>query len=108
MSQRRHSRAKPPAALSKVFEQIKPLAAEIKRLQKQLQAAGGFANHRELLECPHCKLAEDVTVANILITSHPLTPEVDTGLRFVPADDQEKFWRCPACGRQFPGESRWE
>jgi hypothetical protein len=51
---------------------IRPLAAEIVALQKQMIALGMFANDRELLECPRC----DQTV------HEPLTDEErDEGLQ---------------------------
>ncbi len=51
---------------------IRPLAAEIVALQKQMIALGMFANDRELLECPRCGL----------MVHEPLTDEErDEGLQ---------------------------
>ena len=83
---------------------IKPLAAEIVKLQTQMKAAGMFANDRDLLECPKCGLQEDVTVDVILITCPKEFPGEDTGGRFLPLDNGEVWWRCPKCGAEFPSE----
>jgi predicted RNA-binding Zn-ribbon protein involved in translation (DUF1610 family) len=83
---------------------IKPLAAEIVKLQAQMTAAGLFANDRDLLECPKCGLLEDVTVDGMLITCLPEFPGEDTGGKFVLLDNRESWWRCPKCGVEFPSE----
>jgi len=90
-------------AYDRLVRDIKPLAAEIKRLQAQLKAAGMFCDDRELLDCPQCKLEEDVTFAGRLITTRSGSRDADTALRFQPVDDRETWWRCPACGTEFRG-----
>jgi hypothetical protein len=44
-----------------LLKAVKPLARNIRELQQKLKAMGGFAHDRELLECPKCRLQEDVT-----------------------------------------------
>jgi rubredoxin len=83
---------------------IKPLAAEILKLQAQMKAAGLFANDRDLLECPKCGLQEDVTIEGILIACPKEFPGEDTGERFIPLDDRESWWRCTKCGVEFTSE----
>ena len=87
-----------------LLSEIKPLAAEIVKLQAQMKAAGLFAEDRDLLECPKCGLQEDVTADGLLITCPREFPGEDTGGRFVPLDEREAWWRCPKCGTEFPGE----
>ena len=83
---------------------IKPLAAEIVKLQAQMKAAGLFAEDRDLLECPKCGLQENVTADSLLITCLREFPGEDTGGRFVPLDGRESWWRCPKCGTEFTSE----
>jgi hypothetical protein len=76
---------------------IRPLAKQLAALQRQAKALGVFANNRELLECPHCRLKEDVTCEGRIITCREPDLGEDTGLRFeeIMADN----FRCPACGQ---------
>jgi hypothetical protein len=75
---------------------LRRLAAEITSLQKQARSLGLFANDRELLECPNCRLMENVAAGGWLFTCRSESLDEDTGLRF------EKLFRhgfrCPACG----------
>lgn len=45
---------------------VTPLARRIAAIQEQMHALGMFANDRELLDCPHCGLWEDVTISGQL------------------------------------------
>jgi predicted RNA-binding Zn-ribbon protein involved in translation (DUF1610 family) len=76
---------------------IRPLAAEIVALQKQMKALGMFANDRELLECPRCGLMEDVAAGGLLLTVFPADLGTDTGLRFEELTPDS--FRCPSCGQ---------
>ncbi|MDP1589262.1 MAG: hypothetical protein Q8M07_16045 [Prosthecobacter sp.] len=76
---------------------IRPLAAEIVALQKQMKALGMFANDRELLECPRCGLMENVSVEGMLFTCTPTDLGTDTGLRF--DEITPDSFRCPSCGQ---------
>jgi uncharacterized C2H2 Zn-finger protein len=76
---------------------IRPLAAEIVALQKQMKALGMFANDRELLECPRCGLMEDVAANGMLLTCTPTELGNDTGLRF--GELTTESFRCPSCGQ---------
>ena len=91
-------------AFDKLAEGIRPLAEVITELRARMKAAGPFPNDRELLDCPKCKLEEDVTIEGMLITCRSDSPGVDTNLRFQPLDDREDWWVCPACGVEFRGE----
>jgi rubredoxin len=104
MSEPHHDKNEPPEGFDDLVKAVKPLAAEIQRMQSQMKAAGLFANDRELLDCPHCKLEEDVTASGVLITCQPESPGIDTGLRFQSLDTREDWWRCPVCGTEFRGE----
>lgn len=76
---------------------ICPLARRLAALQQQMKAAGLFANDRELLDCPHCGLREDVLISGVLITYREPGFHQDTGLRFeeLTAD----AFLCPSCGQ---------
>jgi len=70
---------------------IKHLAA----VQKQAKALGLFTDDRELLECPHCGLMEDVAINGLLFTYRQSDLGQDTGLRFKKVKKQ--IFRCPSC-----------
>ena len=76
---------------------LRPLARQLAALQRRMKAAGLFANDRELLDCPHCGLREDVLISGLLITCREPGFHQDTGLRFeeLTADT----FRCPSCGQ---------
>lgn len=57
---------------------------------------GIFTDDRELLECPHCGLMEDVASSGLLITCNPDSLGVDTGKRFEELPSNR--FRCPGCG----------
>lgn len=73
------------------------LAQELSRVKEQAAKLGVFTNDRELLECPKCGLAEDVTSDGFLITyrGSPRRPQ-DSGLRFEELSGEQ--FRCPSCG----------
>ena len=72
------------------------LAAELTGLKAKAKALGVFTDDRELLTCPRCGLAEDVTCDGLLITCAPSALGKDTGLRFEAVSNNQ--FRCPACG----------
>lgn len=76
---------------------IRPLARRLAAQQRRMKTAGLFANDRELLDCPHCGLREDVLISGLLITYREPGFHQDTGLRFqeLTADT----FRCPSCGQ---------
>lgn len=82
-------------------EKINQLAREIVKLRERIEGLGGFDDSRELLECPHCRLMEDVTFEGVLITSHEGELGIDTGMRFTPQLRVSDKWICPACETQF-------
>ena len=73
------------------------LCQQLERVQAEAEALGLFVGDRDLLDCPNCKLFEDVTAEGLLITSRELaTPPIDTGLRF--SQISSNTFQCPACG----------
>jgi hypothetical protein len=74
---------------------IIPLVEQLAAVQKQAKALGLFTNDRELLECPHCGLMEDVAINGLLITYREPDLGQDTGLRFKKVKKQT--FRCPSC-----------
>ena len=73
------------------------LCQQLERVQAEAAALGLFVGDRDLLDCPNCKLFEDVTAEGFLITSRELvTPPIDTGLRF--SQVSSNTFQCPACG----------
>lgn len=76
---------------------IRPLAMQLAALQRRMKAAGLFANERELLDCPHCCLRDDVLISGHFITYREPGSHQETGLRFeeLTADT----FRCPSCGQ---------
>ncbi|MDA1274472.1 MAG: hypothetical protein O2960_10545 [Verrucomicrobia bacterium] len=74
---------------------IAPLAKQIAVIRQQMHALGMFANDRELLDCPHCGLREDVLISGQLITYREPDFHQDTGLRF--EELTPGTFRCPSC-----------
>lgn len=88
---------KTPRDSDSLIAVIAPLAKQIAAIQQQMHALGMFANDRELLDCPHCGLREDVLISGQLITYREPDFQQDTGLRFeeLAADT----FRCPSFGQ---------
>lgn len=85
------------------FDDLYKIAAGLHVLKKQATALAMFTDDRELLECQHCGLKEDVTGHGILITYKEDAIDVDTGLRF-PKPDEDGVSTCPGCGETVKGE----
>lgn len=87
---------KTPHDSDSLIAAIAPLARQIAAIRQQMHALGMFANDRELLDCPHCGLREDVLISGQFITYRESGFHQDTGLRFeeLTADT----FRCPSCG----------
>jgi hypothetical protein len=81
------------------MSELKPLVSlcrELLQMQSSAKEPGIFTGDRDLLDCPNCKLFEDVTAEGLLITSRELaTPPLDTGLRF--SQVSLNTYQCPAC-----------
>lgn len=73
---------KTPRDSDSLIAVIAPLARQIAAIREQMHALGMFANDRELLDCPHCGLREDVLISGLLITYREPAFHQDTGLRF--------------------------
>ncbi len=63
-----HSHDDGNQAFDKLVEGIRPLASVIMELRAKMKAADLFPNDRELLDCPKCKLEQDVTIEGVIIT----------------------------------------
>jgi len=74
----------------------KSLLREIARVHRLAQEAGLFLEDRDLLECPRCRLLEDVGCYGLLMTYPMGAPAVDSGLRF--KKDKRGRYICPNCG----------
>ncbi len=57
---------KTPRDSASLIAAITSLANQIAAIHRQMHALGRFANDRELLDCPHCGLWEDVTISGQL------------------------------------------
>ena len=80
----------------KRFKQsMRKLAARLVEHQDRARSLGVFPGDRELLECSHCGLMEDVLCTGQLITCRSGREGQDTGLRFEELDSDA--FRCPAC-----------
>lgn len=84
------------APLNNLYASIKQLAEQLVAVQKQADQMGLFTDDRELQECPHCGLMENVTHTGLLITHREPDLDQDAGLRFTKETDQA--FRCPSCG----------
>ena len=63
---------------------------------------GLFIGDRELLDCAHCGLLEDVLIGGRLVTYQAgAVDAADSGLRFAAADDDN--FVCPQCGAVIAG-----
>jgi predicted RNA-binding Zn-ribbon protein involved in translation (DUF1610 family) len=87
-------KTKPPSN----FHVFQRLASEVSARQREIQERGGPDYSRDLLKCPNCGLAEDVTFSGMLITYNSAEDYfgVDTGLRF--SEPSGGDFKCPACG----------
>ncbi|MCX5797760.1 MAG: hypothetical protein NTY77_19900 [Elusimicrobia bacterium] len=85
------------------LERIVEMFREVEKLKKVGRELGMFMDDRELLECPHCWLAEDVDSSGFHLVTLPLDRKKDTGLRFTQIGRGGLRWRCPNCGREFRG-----
>lgn len=79
------------------FDGLNELAARLQAVKEHVRKLGMFTDDRELLECTHCGLKEDVTIEGFLYTHREGAIGDDTGLRF-PEPDEEGVSRCPGCG----------
>jgi hypothetical protein len=83
-------------ALDVLFEQLQ-------KIRQQAETAGLFIGDRELLDCTHCGLQEDVLIDGRLVTYQADAADAaDSGLRFAAADDDN--FVCPQCGAVITGD----
>ncbi|MBI5243370.1 MAG: hypothetical protein HY922_06735 [Elusimicrobia bacterium] len=81
---------------------LRPLFQGLAKAKKAAAKLGIFTEERELLTCPKCELQEDVAMTGLLFVTVPSDRDHDTGLRFKKVKRRPGFWRCPACGSEFP------
>ena len=80
------------------------LCERLQQLRKQAEAVGLFTDDRELLNCTHCGLQENVLIGGYLVTHQvDAADEIDTGLRFSAVDDHNFI--CPQCGAKVTEDS---
>lgn len=73
------------------------LCEQLQKIHQQCDIAGLFVGGRELLDCPHCGLLEDVLIDGRLVTYQAGTMDAaDSGLRFAAAEDGN--FVCSQCG----------
>lgn len=79
------------------------LCGQLQKIYQQAEIAGLFIGDRELLNCAHCGLQEDVLTDGRLVTYQvDAADAADSGLRFAAADDGN--FVCPQCGAVIAGE----
>jgi hypothetical protein len=79
------------------------LCEQLQKIHQQAEAAGLFSGDRELLDCTHCGLQEDVLIDGRLVTYQADAADAaDSGLRFAAADDGN--FVCPRCGAVIAGD----
>ncbi len=88
---------KTPPDSDSLITAITPLASQIAAIRQQMHALGMFANDREMLDCQHCGLRDDVLMSGLLITYREPDFHQDTGLRF--EELTPGTFRCPSCGQ---------
>lgn len=81
--------------------EIIELVRRLKKLQAAARKLGLFAEDRELLTCPRCRLQEDVAIDGRLLVTLPGNRRCDTGLRFTQVLRRGDWWRCPHCRSVF-------
>ena len=82
------------------------LCEQLQKIHQQAEDAGLFIGDRELLNCTHCGLQEDVLSDGRLVTVQAdvenASATTDSGLRFAAADDGNFI--CPQCGAVMAGD----
>jgi hypothetical protein len=79
------------------------LCEQLREIHQQAEIAGLFIGDRELLDCTHCGMQEDVLIDSRLVTYQADAADAaDSGLRFAAAD--EGNFACPQCGAVIAGE----
>ena len=79
------------------------LCKQLRKIHQQAEITGLFICDRELLDCAHCCLQEDVLIDNRLVTYQADAADAaDSGLRFAAAD--ESNFVCPQWGAVIAGE----
>lgn len=85
-------------SLSRTVHAICEIVRNFEPLLERAKALGIFTNDRELLECTHCGMVEDVISDGHLITYRDGDEIADSGLRFTPVNNGR--YRCPGCGAE--------
>ncbi|OGS91834.1 MAG: hypothetical protein A2061_04865 [Gallionellales bacterium GWA2_59_43] len=79
------------------------LCEQLQKIHQQAEIACLFIGDRELLDCAHCGLLEDVLIDGRLVTYQAdAVDAADSGLRFAAVDDGN--FVCPQCGAVIEGK----
>ena len=77
---------------------LKDLAGQVETYRLQAELLGRMQVGRPLLDCPGCGLHEDELADLTVVVCLADEPGIDTGMRFLPADEEGGTWICPGCG----------
>jgi ssDNA-binding Zn-finger/Zn-ribbon topoisomerase 1 len=88
-------------AFKELLNNIRPLAIQIVKLKCDMKKLGMHTGDYDLIECPKCRLAEDVLADNRLVTFFNLNVKdfkkvQYTKLKFMELKDN--LFLCPNCG----------
>lgn len=73
------------------------LCEQLQKIHQECEVVGLFVGDRELLDCAHCGLLEDVLIDGRLVTHQAGAEDTaDSGLRFAATEDGD--FVCPQCG----------
>jgi hypothetical protein len=79
------------------------LCEQLQKIRQQTEISGLFIGDRELLDCTHCGLQEDVLINGQMVTHQADAADtIDSGLRFSDADDGNCV--SPQCGAAIAGD----
>ena len=82
---------------------LRVLCEQLQKIHKQAEIAGLFIGDRELLDCTHCGLQEDVLIDGQLVAHQADAADATaSGLRFAAADDGN--FVCPQCRAVIAGD----
>ena len=91
------------------MDELRSLAEKLLEIQAQAKQLGIFIEDRDLLECVHCQLIEDVACDGRLFTYWKMGKDhKDTGLRFIEIKESEALFQCQNCGKQITGQKEKE
>lgn len=84
----------------KFIKELKAEFDELDKIHEEMKAQGLWTDERETVECPYCKLFEDITFEGRLVVCRREDPDKDTGLSFEINESNGKT-KCPQCLKSF-------